>query len=420
MLNTIDAVAVPDQNIIDESEDFLKNSVDLNVPPKEYPDDQFWAGLRAVGSELWLDTGDMEGAAQLWNKEFSALTTNNTLLNKEIQKGIYDDIILEANKLVKGLDELQRIVEIAFILNAHHALRLVQRFGAQVSVELHTALAHDPEATVLYAQRFHRICPSNFIIKIPHTPSGLLSTRKVRDLGIPVNYTLGFSARQNYIATAMAHPSYVNVFLGRLNSFVADNSLGTGDMVGEKTTLASQEGVQKVSQQNRGSTRQIAASMRAASQVADLAGVDVYTMPVTVASAAKKELDGHWESKRHEEYNVALNPDVPAGELHLEKLWEISEKEENFVRDIRENMPADERELLQQLKDAGIHDFFPEMSGEESATIIADGKIPQYTKWRGRIKEENLSVDSLINMAGLGSFTTDQASLDNRIRKLIS
>ncbi len=52
--------------------------------------DPFWEALRSTGTELWLDTGDMDEAEANWSAEMSALTTNNTLLNNEIQKGIYD------------------------------------------------------------------------------------------------------------------------------------------------------------------------------------------------------------------------------------------------------------------------------------------------------------------------------------------
>ena len=50
-----------------------------------------WSKLREIGTRLWLDTSDIEMAKELWSSEFEALTTNNTLLNKEVQKGIYDD-----------------------------------------------------------------------------------------------------------------------------------------------------------------------------------------------------------------------------------------------------------------------------------------------------------------------------------------
>ncbi|MBD3322444.1 MAG: transaldolase [Chitinivibrionales bacterium] len=413
-------IRVPERKIIDTIEEFVKNSVDLSVPAEEYDEDDFWVGLKSAGTELWLDTGDMDGAQKLWNREFSALTTNNTLLNAEIQKGFYDGLVPEADRLLEGLDIHQRIIEIAFVLNAHHALRLVRRFGARVSVELHTALADDIETTVAYAERFYRICPSHFIIKIPHTPSGLLATRQVRARGIPVNYTLEFSARTNYIATAIARPDYVNVFLGRLNSFVADNNLGSGEMVGEKATLASQRAVTRASGNNPGPTKQIAASMRSARQVSDLAGVDVFTMPLKVAQAAKDTLDNTWHCRVDEDYPVELFPGIAPEEIHLEKLWHINENEEAFVKYIRENTPSTTQEIMQALKDHGIHDFFPAMTSKEKSTIASDGKIPEYDKWKERIKQGTLAVDSLVNLAGLASFATDQAALDTRIKSLIT
>ena len=65
----------------------------LNEKKKKKKKDPFWASLRETGTELWLDTGDIEEAEANWTSEMSALTTNNTLLNNEIQKGIYDVFI---------------------------------------------------------------------------------------------------------------------------------------------------------------------------------------------------------------------------------------------------------------------------------------------------------------------------------------
>jgi transaldolase len=108
--------------------------------------DPFWESLRKTGTNLWLDTGDMGEAEANWTAEMSALTTNNTLINNEIQKGIYDNFIAEARKLVKSLPSDEQVKEIAFILNARHGMRLASRFGGSVSVELHTATAHDLKA----------------------------------------------------------------------------------------------------------------------------------------------------------------------------------------------------------------------------------------------------------------------------------
>jgi len=152
-----------------------------------------WHRLRELGSELWLDTGSIEDSQKLWTQEFSALTTNNTLLNREVQTGRYDSLVPEANQILAKhpeLSEQERILEIAFILNAWHALRLVEKFDAYVSVEEHTSVAHNVERAVDYARRYHAICPERFIVKIPFTPAGLLATRRVSTEGIPVNLSL--------------------------------------------------------------------------------------------------------------------------------------------------------------------------------------------------------------------------------------
>src|SRR6266545_4498520 len=203
-----------------------------------------WIAMVKAGSALWLDTGDIEAISKVWTREFSALTTNNTLLNKEVQKGIYDDLMPRAARVLREADpEINgdRLVEeIAFILNAVHGLKLVSAFDAYVSVELHTRVALDEEASYQYGKRFHAINPDRFTVKVPLTPEGILAARRLVSDGIRVNFTLGFSARQNQLIAHLARPAYVNVFLGRINSFVADQGLGDGRNIGEKATLASQ------------------------------------------------------------------------------------------------------------------------------------------------------------------------------------
>ena len=137
--------------------DFISFGIDLTRPRDDAQSDKFWQGLRETGTELWLDTGDIDAARAQWCAQMSALTTNNNLLNNEIQKGIYDNLIEEADGILKNLPRKERIVEIAFILNARHGLRLVQEFGGQVSVELHTDLADDLDGIVSYGERFHEI-----------------------------------------------------------------------------------------------------------------------------------------------------------------------------------------------------------------------------------------------------------------------
>jgi transaldolase len=97
-------------NINTRISDFVwKNLSEKHVTGKKDP---FWASLQSAGTELWLDTGDMEEAEANWSAEMTALTTNNSLLNNEIQKGIYDIFILEAKSIVRDLPEEDRVKEL--------------------------------------------------------------------------------------------------------------------------------------------------------------------------------------------------------------------------------------------------------------------------------------------------------------------
>jgi transaldolase len=383
------------------------------LSPTSHP---LWHALKKTGSELWLDTGDIDAAIPLYSSEFTALTTNNTLLNKEVQKGIYDQLITEVSRELRDLDQQTKVIEIAFILNARHGLRLVQKFGGKVSVELHTDLANDVERSLHYARRYYAICPTNFIVKLPLTPAGLIATRVLASEGIPVNFTLGFSARHNHLAAIFAQPAYVNVFLGRLNAYVSDNKLGDGKMVGEKAMLASQRTVTAVS---KGKTKHIAASLRGASQVADLAGIDVYTMPTTVAAAALKELPPSFSKQTANNPSVQWDKSVQADKIRAGCIWDIDPALTAVANDLAAKPPATPADLCKRLNAHGQHDIFPDLSAADQKIIATDGKIPKHATWAERIANGTLAIDTLLNYAALHSFIADQAQMDERIRKYL-
>jgi len=95
MIDT-EAVAVVTHDISRKnfSHQFGRSKVALKEKP-------IWRKLRVLGTRLWLDTGDIEEAEKLWCSDFEALTTNNTLLNNEIQKGIYDDMIHDVAETIR-------------------------------------------------------------------------------------------------------------------------------------------------------------------------------------------------------------------------------------------------------------------------------------------------------------------------------
>ena len=395
--------------------DFVwKNLDERHLTAKKDP---FWESLRNAGTELWLDTGDMGEAESNWSSEMSALTTNNTLLNNEIQKGIYDVFISESKSIVRELPIEEKIKEIAFILNARHGLRLATKFGGYVSVELHTDTAHDIKAIEYYGKRLHEICPEHFIIKVPYTAEGLIGARHLRDSGVKINFTLEFSARENVIVTSVARPDYLNVFLGRVSAYIIDNKLGDGSGAGEMAVISSQNWVTGLSAKNPWQTKLIAASLRSYNQLELLAGTDVFTMPPKVAAAGHKSLNGKFTSRLHENYDISI---FDSGkEAHLEKFWEVGDNVISLAERLASKLPTTGNELIHIAHEEGCEDMFPILTREEKAAIAADGKIPVHSKWAQKISEGKIAPDTLLTLAGLASFTADQQALDQRIRSII-
>jgi transaldolase len=395
--------------------DFVwKNINEKHVPGKKDP---FWEALVNTGTELWLDTGDMEEAEANWSAEMSALTTNNTLLNNEIQKGIYDIFITEAKSIVRDLPPEERVKEIAFILNARHGLRLALKFGGNVSVELHTDTAHDIKAIQYYGRRLHEICPEQFIVKVPYTAEGLIGARLLKDSGVRVNFTLEFSSRQNVLVTRLARPDYVNVFLGRIGAYIINNKLGDGSGAGEKAVISSQNWITGLSAENPWQTKMIAASLRNHSQLELLAGTDVFTIPPKVAAAGHKELSGNFTPRTHENYDVSLFE--TANGTAIEKFWEVDNSVLNLAQRLAAKVPSTGSELVHIAQEEGCVDMFPSLTKEEKGFIASDGKIPVLSRWAIKISEGKIAPDTLLNLAGLASFTSDQAALDERIRNII-
>jgi transaldolase len=390
---------------------------DINEKPVSAKKDPFWGALNGTGTLLWLDTGDMAEAESNWTAEMSALTTNNTLINNEIQKGIYDNFISDARSLVKGLPPDEQVKEIAFILNARHGLRLAARFGGFVSVELHTDTANDLKAIETYGKRYHQLNPKQFIVKVPYTATGLLGARILKNSGIKINFTLEFSARENVLVTRIARPDYLNVFLGRIGAYMLNNKFGDGSGAGEMAVLSSQKWVTKLSKLNPWQTRLIAASLRSYEQLELLAGTDVYTMPPKVAAAGRANLKGTFTSRINENYPVNMN-DSGKG-TGIEKFWEVDEKVLKLAEKLSAKVPSTGDELILRAHEAGCEDMFPSMSHDENIRIDKDGKIPVYESWEKRIKSGTIAPDTLLTLAGLASFTSDQGMLDKRIKSII-
>lgn len=375
--------------------------------------------LRRAGSRLWLDTGEAEAAEKVWSAELEALTTNNTLVNQVVQTGVMDGLVTYAARKLRekrpDISEQDLVVELAFLVNAKVALGLVQKFGAHVSVELHPDLGSDIEGILTFVRRYYAINPDYFYVKVPLTPDGFIAVRKLSLGGIPINFTLGFSARQNYFTAQFARPRFVNVFLGRLNQVAEENGVGRPENIGEKAALASDEKIKDIrASQADIQTQQIAASMRNGRQVATLAGMDVLTIPPKAASEylemeiTKEEIDQqNWRDLQvdvDEEYKPKFA-----------KLWEIDGHFVNFVEDIMRlgDTITSGKDLIRRSQILGV-DLFYDWSEDDRRRLREKGKIPDLKAW------PNVPLDELMSMSALEAFAKDQQALDDRIKGLIA
>jgi transaldolase len=418
----------PETPLAQAAHEFILERVEAfrDEPLRDPGDHPLYQRLENIGTRLWMDTGSFEESEALWTRQFSALTTNNTLLSREVRAGTYDELVPAAARRLAAFDLSPRrlTLEIAFILNALHGLRLVKRYDAYVSVEEHTDLAGDVQAAVATGQRFHRLCPERFIVKIPLTPAGILATRRLSDAGVPVNHTLGFSARQNLLVARLARPAYVNVFLGRLNSVVKENGLGDGRQVGERATLASQAHVRSLRGSAHSITLQIGASFRSGSQVADLAGIDVMTLPPKVVREAGElglRVENLQDRTGHD-CRTEFSDISAARRARIDTLWDVSDSEASAAKALS-GEPIETMDvpgLLKRLDEAGCGDVLVEFNEELIARSRSEGKIPRLENWRDELGGGHIGLDTLMNLAGLNAFRADQQEMDEHVNALLS
>jgi len=394
-----------------------------------FKSDRIWSAFRERGSLLWLDTGDVREACGIWSREFTHLTTNTSLVNREAQTGAFDSLIpVAAARLREADPDIDRetlVREIGFIINCRVALRLVEALDAFVSVGLHPAVANDTVAAVELARRYHAVCPERFTVKVPQTPAGYLSVRQLAREGIPVNFTMGFSARQNYLAAIISRPQFVNLFLGRLTAFAAENGLSNGKNVGEKAALATQLALWRLREQTGGiGPRLIGASVRDPQQAINLAGIDGLTIPPRVAHALHEHLLRNPVALpccAQQAYDVKLLSGVKLENTGLSTLWTIPEDFCRVVKRLagdRDALSSPEH-FVDYFAANGYGDLFRHWTPGERELIRHDGKIPQYARWQYGLRSGALGLDDIMTTSALESFAQDQQQLDCRIRAVI-
>ena len=188
-----------------------------------------WSATRAAGSELWLDTGDMDEIAGLWSaigrndQQHAAEPGNPERSLRPVHPG--------GGRRAPALCAWTQS-GIAWrwpsCSTGGTGCRLVEKFDAHVSVEEHTDLAGDVEETLEYCAVVLRAV------------SGAVLREDPADAG----RSLGDAAGGARVDPCQPHPGVLgqaelrggrprgagvrDVFLGRLNQFVADNDLAPG------------------------------------------------------------------------------------------------------------------------------------------------------------------------------------------------
>ena len=89
--------------------------IELGDDKMAFKSDPIMARFKETGTELWVDTGDLQKAKSIWKTEFTALTTNNTLANQVVQTGVVDEVIGQTVSRLKevapGLSEEELVTD---------------------------------------------------------------------------------------------------------------------------------------------------------------------------------------------------------------------------------------------------------------------------------------------------------------------
>jgi transaldolase len=109
---------------------------------------------------------------------------------------------------------------------------------------------------------------------------------------------------------------------------------------------------------------------------------------------------------------------VDAKALGIAALWEVPPDFRKAVRDLLERDLSrwSASALCEFLAERGFADVLPAWSPADIQGVTADGKVPQYARWKDRLARGEIGLDALMTVSGLCSFTTDQQAMDDRIR----
>jgi transaldolase len=173
--------------------------------------------LTELGQSPWIDylSRDLVRGGELERliaeDAIRGVTSNPTIFQKAISSGnAYDDQLRELAPEMDDPKELFIELAITDVRDACDVLRPVWESGQRgrdgyVSIEVDPTLAHETQATIDQAVRFHdTIDRPNLYVKIPGTKAGLPAVEEMISRGRSINVTLIFSL-ERYSEVAEAY-----------------------------------------------------------------------------------------------------------------------------------------------------------------------------------------------------------------------
>jgi transaldolase len=405
------------------------------------------AALKNAGTKhIYTDTADKTELDDLlvaeetdkhltFVEEIDGNTTNQALVDKVLNQYFGASGASSITKWVQELRATQpslaltEIVPLLYtIINGLLGRQLKAYYGAgrkngrswEISLELHTGLAGDAEASKRVGGYLAKMAPGSFV-KVaftPHEPHCLLIARDLERQGIRVNFTTTFSVRQVAAVALLANVARTNIFMGRLNQGLE------AELLGEQVDLEAQRLFNKLRRQYDTKTQLIVASVRDWKTLVHVAGCDVFTVPyktlkdfLTQKEIGPKEIHSQINSDYSNHLGIPPKVVEKAGSKRLTQLYKIEPEYLQFLVELRNSPDFNQLDgdgLFKKFDRAGFGDVFYSPTPAEWQELRKN-KLPDLDS----PLTKKLPLDTLYSLLAVADFMKFQEGMDQRIAERI-
>jgi len=405
------------------------------------------AALKNAGTQhIYTDTADKtelddllvteeSGKHLAFVEEIDGNTTNQVLVDKVLNQywgedgsSNIADWVTELLRAQPSLSLAETVPLIYTIINGRLGRQLKTYYGAgrrngrawEISLELHTALAGDAEASKRVGRYLAKMVPGSFVkvALTPHEPHALLIARDLEREGISVNFTTTFSARQVAAVALLANTTRTNIFMGRLNQGLEAKRLG------EQVVLEAQRLFHKLRQQHDVKTRLMVASVREWKTLVYTAGCDVFTVPykplkdfLSQNEIGHKQISSQLETDYSGDLGISQKVLEQVGRERIERLYRIEPEYLELLVELRGSkdfQKLDGDGLFKKFDQAGFGDVFYSPTAAEWQELRKN-KLPDLDS----ALTKKLPLDTLYTLLAVADFMKFQDGMDQRIAEKI-